>query len=64
MIILDRIYRMLDRISLWAVWLGGFSLLVAAFMIVIEVVGRKIGGTEFIGITMPSFRVPATAVSR
>ena len=60
MIIFDRIYRMLDRISLWAVWLGGFSLLIAAFMIVIEVIGRKIGGTEFLGIAMPSFRVPGS----
>ena len=60
MIVLERIYRVLDRISLWAVWLGGFALLVAAFMIVVEVIGRKIGGTAFLGIAMPSFRVPGS----
>ncbi|MEM1300511.1 MAG: TRAP transporter small permease [Pseudomonadota bacterium] len=60
MIFLERIHRVLDRISLWAVWAGGFALMLAAFMIVIEVVGRKIGGTEFLGIAMPSFRVPGS----
>ena len=29
--ILERIYRVLERISHWAVWLGGLSLLLAAF---------------------------------
>ena len=58
--VLDRIYNGMQRLSLWAVWLGGFSLLIAAFVIVIEVVGRKIGGTEFLGLTMPQFRVPGS----
>ena len=60
MAILDQIHRALERISLWAVWLGGLSLLLAAFMIVIEVVGRKIGGNEVLGLTLPSFRVPGS----
>ncbi len=29
-------------------------------MIVIEVVGRKIGGQEFLGVTLPAFRVPGS----
>ena len=58
--LLARIYTWMERISLWAVWLGGFSLLVAAFVIVIEVIGRKIGGTEFLGMVMPKFRVPGS----
>lgn len=57
---IDRIYNAFARVSLWAVWAGGFSLLLAAFMIVIEIVGRKIGGTELFGIAMPSFRVPGS----
>lgn len=56
----DRIYKTLERVSLWAVWAGGFALLLAAFMIVIEIVGRKIGGTEFLGVVLPSFRVPGS----
>ena len=58
--LLERTYKGLERVSLWAVWLGGFSLLLAAIMIVIEIVGRKIGGTEFLGVTLPSFRVPGS----
>lgn len=50
----------MQRISLWAVWLGGLSLLIAAFIIVIEVIGRKFGGTTVLGMTMPSFRVPGS----
>ena len=50
----------MERISLWAVWLGGLSLLIAAFIIVIEVIGRKIGGSEFLGMTLPAFRVPGS----
>ena len=46
--------------SLWAVWLGGFAMLLAAFMIVIEVIGRKIGGLTLLGIEMPAFRVPGS----
>lgn len=57
---LANIYAWMERISLWAVWMGGLSLLLAAIMIVIEVVGRKIGGTEFLGVTLPSFRVPGS----
>ncbi|MEM1164364.1 MAG: TRAP transporter small permease subunit, partial [Pseudomonadota bacterium] len=41
----------MERVSLWAVWLGGLSLLIAALIIVIEVVGRKLGG---------GFRVPGS----
>ena len=33
--LLARIYKVLERLSLWAVWLGGLSLLLAAIMIVI-----------------------------
>lgn len=55
-----RIHGAFERLSLWAVWLGGLSLLLAAVMIVIEVVGRKIGGTEILGVTLPSFRVPGS----
>ena len=58
--LLDRIYNGMQRVSLWAVWLGGFSLLIAAFVIVIEVIGRKIGGNEILGLTIPSFRVPGS----
>lgn len=64
------IHSAMSRISLWAVWLGGLSLLLAAFMIVIEVIGRKIGGSEIAfellgmsidtGVTMPQFRVPGS----
>ena len=50
----------MERLSLWAVWLGGLSLLLAAIMIVVEVVGRKIGGSEIFGVTLPSFRVPGS----
>ncbi|MEM9044853.1 MAG: TRAP transporter small permease [Pseudomonadota bacterium] len=57
---LDRIYRSLERISLFAAWMGGLSMLLAAVMIVIEVVGRKIGGLELFGVALPSFRVPGS----
>ena len=57
---LDRIYNGLSRLSLWAVWAGGFSLMLAAFMIVIEIIGRKIGGSELFGVVLPSFRVPGS----
>jgi TRAP-type mannitol/chloroaromatic compound transport system permease small subunit len=60
MIVFDQIYRVLDRVSLWAVWLGGLSLLIAAVIIVIEVIGRKIGGVEVLGMTLPAFRVPGS----
>lgn len=56
----EQTHRIFERLSLWAVWAGGLSLLLAAFMIVIEVVGRKIGGTELLGVAMPSFRVPGS----
>ena len=58
--LIDRIYNWMQRLSLWAVWLGGFSLLIAAFVIVIEVIGRKIGGNEILGVAIPSFRVPGS----
>ena len=58
--LLDRIYRVLERVSLWAVWAGGFALLLAAIMIVIEIVGRKIGGASLLGTTIQSFRVPGS----
>ena len=58
--VLDRIYGGMQRISLWAVWLGGLALLIAAIVIVVEVIGRKFGGTEVLGITLPSFRVPGS----
>ncbi len=38
---LDTIHRALKRISLWAVWAAGFSLLVCAFMVTIDVLFRK-----------------------
>lgn len=58
--LLDRIYRVLERVSLWAVWAGGFALLMSAVIIVVEVVGRKIGGTTVLGMTLPTFRVPGS----
>lgn len=58
--LLERTYKGLERVSLWAVWAGGLSLLLAAIMIVIEIVGRKIGGTELFGVATPSFRVPGS----
>lgn len=57
---LDRIYNGLARVSLWAVWAGGLSLLLAAFMIVIEIVGRKLGGSDLFGMALPQFRVPGS----
>ena len=60
MIFFERIYRALERLSLYAAWLGGLSMLLAAIMIVIEVIGRKIGGTDVFGVTLPSFRVPGS----
>ncbi len=59
--IFDRSYNALTTISLWAVWAGGIALLVAAFIIAIEVVGRKIGGTSILGlVNFPQFRVPGS----
>lgn len=59
--ILDSTYAVLSRLSLWAVWAGGISLLLAALIIAIEVVGRKIGGTTILGlIDFPQFRVPGS----
>ena len=58
--LLDRIYRALERLSLAAAWAGGFAMLIAAVMIVIEITGRKIGGTEVFGVALPSFRVPGS----
>ncbi len=58
--ILDRIYRALERSSLFAAWMGGLAMLLASVMIVIEVLGRKIGGTEVFGVVLPSFRVPGS----
>ncbi|MEM7239202.1 MAG: TRAP transporter small permease [Pseudomonadota bacterium] len=46
--------------SLWAVWGGGLALLLAAFITVFEVVGRKIGGITVLGSELPSFRVPGS----
>lgn len=57
---LDRIYKALERLSLAAAWAGGFAMLIAAVMIVIEITGRKIGGTEVFGVVLPSFRVPGS----
>lgn len=58
------VYRVLRRVSLWAVWIGGLALLLSAFMITVEVVGRKIGGNSFdilgLVITLPAFRVPGS----
>ena len=58
--LLDRTYKALERLSLAAAWAGGFAMLIAAVMIVIEITGRKIGGTEVFGVTLPSFRVPGS----
>lgn len=56
-----RIHRLFGRAALWAVWAGGCALLVSAFIVTIEVVGRKIGGTDIsvLGqiISVPAFRV-------
>jgi len=41
---LAAIHRLFGRLSVWAVWAGGLSLMIAAFMVTVEVVGRKIGG--------------------
>ncbi|MEM6624885.1 MAG: TRAP transporter small permease [Pseudomonadota bacterium] len=59
--IFDRIYAFLGGISLWAVWAAGTALLLSAFMIGVEIVGRKLGGTEIFGLfTMPQFRIPGS----
>lgn len=57
---LEKTYRVLERIARWAVWIGGFALLLSAFMITIEVIGRKLGGTEVLGVALPQFRVPGS----
>ncbi|MDH3667913.1 MAG: TRAP transporter small permease [Paracoccaceae bacterium] len=55
------IHRLFGRLSAWAVWAGGFALLLSAFMVTIEVIGRKLGGTEVLpGFTLPQFRVPGS----
>ena len=59
--IFERLYAAMGSVSLWAVWAGGFALLLCAFLIAIEVVGRKVGGTEILGLfTMPQFRIPGS----
>ena len=45
--LLDRIRGLLERLSRYAVWVGGASLMLAAFMVAVDVMCRK-----FIGITM------------
>lgn len=58
---LDRIYKLVERLSVWAVWGGGTVLLLSAFMVTIEVLGRKFGGTEILpGVVFPQFRVPGS----
>jgi|TARA_B100002003_G_scaffold218771_1_gene219951 TRAP-type C4-dicarboxylate transport system permease small subunit len=44
---LANIHRRLEKVSRWAVWVGGAVLMAAAFMVTIDVLFRK-----FIGITM------------
>jgi len=44
---LDAIHRMLQQISLWAVWIAGCALLVSAVMVTIDVFSRK-----FFSVTM------------
>ncbi len=36
-----RIHRIFERLSLWAVWLGGGALMLAAIMVTIDVLARK-----------------------
>lgn len=58
---LDAIHRLFERLASWAVWLGGLALLLSAFMVTIEVFGRKLGGVEvFPGFIIPQFRIPGS----
>jgi len=36
-----RIHRLFERLSLWAVWLGGGALMLSAIMVTIDVLSRK-----------------------
>jgi len=38
---LATIHRLLERLSLWAVWAGGFALMLSAIMVTIDVLSRK-----------------------
>ncbi len=38
---LGKIHRLLERLSLWAVWAGGFALMLSAIMVTIDVLSRK-----------------------
>ncbi len=59
--LLGTLHQHLSRISLWAVWAGGFGMLVSAFIVFIEVVGRKLGGVEVLpGFVLPQFRIPGS----
>ncbi|MFK7942749.1 MAG: TRAP transporter small permease subunit [Paracoccaceae bacterium] len=49
MVIFATIHRAMERVSTWAVWIGGFGLLLCALMIAVEVVGRKLGGLRISG---------------
>ena len=44
-----QLHRVFERIGIWAVWIGGSALLLSAFMIAFEVVGRKLGGLRIPG---------------
>ncbi|MEO1719595.1 MAG: TRAP transporter small permease [Pseudomonadota bacterium] len=47
MSLLANVHRLLERIALFAVWVGGLALLLAAFMVTIDVLTRK-----FLNVTM------------
>lgn len=58
---LAAIHRLFGKLAAWAVWAGGFALLLSAFMVTIEVIGRKLGGIEVLpGFSFPQFRVPGS----
>ena len=59
--ILSRLHALFERVSLWAVWAGGLGMLISALIVFVEIVGRKMGGTEIVpGLALPEFRVPGS----
>ncbi len=46
---LAAIHRALARLSLWAVWIGGAALLLAAVMVTVDVLSRKLLGVTMSG---------------
>lgn len=47
MTVLAHLHRIFERLSLWAVWIGGAALMLSAIMVTLDVLSRK-----FLGVTM------------